>query len=150
MIIFGGETNPSDVSFDTANSKKIMIGSHINKQHTYIQVSRTRSAWVTKNDIEQTISIWFASKLWVRFPGLNGFGYIIKEERYDQQYNKWTSYQYLRPRKSRLLQSIGSTIYWLQIQRLSRMNHNRINTLYYCRRRIRRFLSMGWRVWSMW
>ena len=31
---FQGNTNPSDVSIDTVNSKEMMTGSHITKQHT--------------------------------------------------------------------------------------------------------------------
>ena len=30
-----GETNPCDVSIDTANSKEVMTGSHITEQHTF-------------------------------------------------------------------------------------------------------------------
>ena len=32
---FGGGTNPSDVSINTANSKKVTMGSHIMEQHTF-------------------------------------------------------------------------------------------------------------------
>ena len=32
---FLGNTNPGDVSIDTANSEEMMTGSHITKQHTY-------------------------------------------------------------------------------------------------------------------
>ena len=32
---FWGGTNPSDVSIDTANSRKMMAGSHIKEQHTH-------------------------------------------------------------------------------------------------------------------
>jgi len=32
---FWDNTNPGDVSIDTANSKEMMTGSHITKQHTY-------------------------------------------------------------------------------------------------------------------
>ena len=32
---FWGDTNPSDVSIDTMNSKEIMAGSHITEQHTH-------------------------------------------------------------------------------------------------------------------
>ena len=35
MINFWGWTNPGDVSIDTANSKKIMVDSHITEQYTY-------------------------------------------------------------------------------------------------------------------
>ena len=34
-MIFGGGTNPSDVSIDTINSKKMIAGSHITELHTY-------------------------------------------------------------------------------------------------------------------
>ena len=34
MMIFGVGTNPSDVSFDTGNSKEIMTDSHITERHT--------------------------------------------------------------------------------------------------------------------
>ena len=32
---FGGGTNPSDMSIDTANSKEMMVGSHIKELHTH-------------------------------------------------------------------------------------------------------------------
>ena len=64
---------------------------------------------------------------------------MIKDRQWYGQCNKYTRYQCLQSKKSRILQPMGSTIYWLQIWWWSRKSHNRINTQYYSRRRRRRF-----------
>ena len=141
--VFGG-TNPSDVSIDTANSKEVMAGSHITEQHRFKfrgsvqpELLNMTSYKSHKDKSPQNFELDFKNdfKDWNILSNANNVTNNVANT---------PAINILKPRKSRLLQLTGSTIYWSQIRWWSITSHIRIGTQHYSRRkRRRRFLSMG-------